>query len=226
MQVTAPTGIDSTIKAYLRFNGANGATVIYDDSQTHNTITQHGNAKISTAASRFGGSSLYSDGVNGSYISIPNGAGIYQGHGNFTLQMWVRRNGDNAYSNRLIEHGVGTGMALHWGTAAGVNTNKISCYLGSTANAITSTTTLSDATWYHVALVRQATNDTRLYINGTSEGGTFATDWNWANPGAAMFVAAYSDGTHSTVGYIDELILQQGVAKWTGNFTPPTRQLI
>ena len=51
----------------LHGDGTNGSTTFKDDSINNHTITAYGNAQISTAQSKFGGSSIYFDG-NGDYL--------------------------------------------------------------------------------------------------------------------------------------------------------------
>ena len=49
----------------LSFDGSNGSTSITDSSNSNHTVTVNSDAKISTAASKFGGSSLLLDGSGG-----------------------------------------------------------------------------------------------------------------------------------------------------------------
>ena len=89
---------------------------------------------------------------------------------------------------------------------------------------ITGATVLAINTWYHVAAVREGTgtNQTKLYVNGTLDvTGTNATNYTtqsqaWIgaqinNPGATYFQ-----------GYIADLRVTRGHARYTSNFTPPT----
>ena len=51
------------VEALLPFNGTNGATSTTDLSDRGNTVTFANTAQISTAQSKFGGSSLLLDGI-------------------------------------------------------------------------------------------------------------------------------------------------------------------
>ncbi|SVD27381.1 uncharacterized protein METZ01_LOCUS380235, partial [marine metagenome] len=57
-------------KLLLPFDGANAATTTSDLSNRNATVTFNGNASISTAQSKFGGSSLYLDGTTNTYLTI------------------------------------------------------------------------------------------------------------------------------------------------------------
>ena len=62
----------SKVAALLPFDGTNGATSTTDSSNSNHTVTFGGGAEISTAQSKFGGSSLSLDG-NGDYVELPAG---------------------------------------------------------------------------------------------------------------------------------------------------------
>ena len=57
------------VKLLLPFDGSNGATSTTDSSNTNNSVTFAGTAQISTAQSKFGGSSLLLDG-NSDYVYV------------------------------------------------------------------------------------------------------------------------------------------------------------
>ena len=83
-------------------------------------------------------------------------------------------------------------------------------------------TTPSADTWYHVAFVRNG-NDWALYLNGTAEGtrtglsGSITSSSN----GSLDIGRRFSD-TYLVDGYIDDLRITKGLARYTSNFTPPT----
>jgi hypothetical protein len=69
-------------------DGANNSTTFTDSSLTPKTVFANGDAKISTAQSKFGGSSAYLDG-NGDHLSIPNSSDFEFGSGDFTIEFWA-----------------------------------------------------------------------------------------------------------------------------------------
>ena len=56
-------------KLLLPFDGANAATTTSDLSNRNGTVSFNGNASLSTAQSKFGGSSMYFDGT-GDYLRV------------------------------------------------------------------------------------------------------------------------------------------------------------
>ena len=88
---------------------------------------------------------------------------------------------------------------------------------------IVGTTTVPTGSWQHIALTRSGTN-TRLFLNGIQEGSTYTDVNNYLNGESRPVIAGsgYSPGSDSPLdGYIDELRIIKGYAKWTGPFTPP-----
>ena len=61
----------ANVVLFLKGNGSNGSTNIIDSSPTPKTISVFGTAQISTAQSKYGGSSLYFDGTNNCFIGTP-----------------------------------------------------------------------------------------------------------------------------------------------------------
>jgi hypothetical protein len=91
-----------------------------------------------------------------------------------------------------------------------------------TTSTITSTGAISGTTWTHIAVVREGTgtNQTKIYINGTNDGtGTVSTSFNQTS---VMYVGANRIGGDVLNGYIDDLRITKGVARYTANFNVPT----
>jgi hypothetical protein len=89
-------------------------------------------------------------------------------------------------------------------------------------STITSSGALSGSQWYFITVVREGTgsNQTKIYIDGVNDGtGTVNTNFNQTS---IAYVGANRTGGDALNGYIDELRITNGVARYTGNFTPPT----
>jgi hypothetical protein len=106
------------------------------------------------------------------------------------------------------------------------NAGKILFFTNS-ADRITGTTTLSNDTWYHIALCRSGTS-TRLFINGAQEGSTYSDSTNYLNGSSRPVVMGNGTGTPGgTVfnGKISNLRVLKGTALYTANFSVPTSPL-
>ena len=80
----------------LPFDGSNGVQVTSDLSDNNHSVTFVGDAQISTAQSKFGGSSYYGDGT-GDHLTIPSSSAFAFAAGDFTIELWVRRTGSITY---------------------------------------------------------------------------------------------------------------------------------
>jgi hypothetical protein len=100
------------------------------------------------------------------------------------------------------------------GLSGGLTANVAGTNLGST------TAVISTNTWYHIALVRNSGTST-LYVNGTSVG-SGTTTGNCS--GTYLAIGGYYDTSYLYQGYLDELRITKGVARYTANFTPQTSE--
>ena len=204
------------VKLLLPFNGSNGATSESDLSNDNRTITFSGsNANISTAQSKFGGSSLYIGG-DGSKVEI--GADGLNATGDFTFECWIY---DTSVTNypQLAINSSNNGFFLYTGNGATSGSNKVLRHWngGSVTNF---STELPQSQWYHFALVRSGST-VKLYINGTADS-TTRTDSGTYLMGQSSTLTLGADGAGNNFrGYINDLRITK-LARYTTNFTPPT----
>jgi len=204
---TAPLTAITNTSLLLNFTNAG----IYD-ATSKNDLETVGNAQISTAQSKWGGSSISFDGT-GDWLLIPDQPPQRIGTGNFTVEMWVYRNSSGTYG--LAGKGTGT---TGWLVSLNSSNQVVFTYGSST---ITSSGTVSATTWTHIAVVREgtSTNQTKIYINGTNDGtGTVSTDFNQTN---SMYIGADRTGGSAANAYVQDVRITN-YARYTANFTAPT----
>ncbi len=188
------------------------------DNAMLNVLETVGNAQISTAQSRFGGSSMLFD-ETGDYLTVPPSPNMSLGTGDFTIECWVRfavstvGNGQGVFqlSNGYLNSAVrGPGLGAETGTG------EWTIYHGTTFTQSTGNVPATN-TWYHTAVVRSS-GTTKLYVNGTS----IISVADTTNYTDQYFVIGgwYSTGFLLN-GYIDDFRITKGVARYTANFTPP-----
>jgi hypothetical protein len=90
---------------------------------------------------------------------------------------------------------------------------------GGGAEVIAPAGTITLNTWTHVAWTRSGSSN-RLFINGTQVGSTTTDATNYTS--TASFIGASQSGTLPFAGYIDDLRITKGYARYTSNFTPPS----
>lgn len=217
---SAFSNLDSYTKLLLHCNGTNGSTTFTD--QTGKTITAHGAAIISTNQSKFGGASgRFNPGGEGTgYISTPASSDFTFGTGDFTIDFWV-------YFINLVPQGgyqpayFSLASSYNGGLCiTSYNNTFYIYYSGSSFKAYSIAVSLN--TWYHIALVRSGTT-MKMYGNGTSAdaGQTVSTN---LSVGDLVCAGGGVSGVHYLQGYIDELRVSKGIARWTSNFTPPSSE--
>ena len=206
------------VAALLHFDGVNGSTTITDNSKNNLTVTATNGAFISTAQSKFGGSSVFFDGTD-DYVTAPNNSAFDFGTDNFTIEMWVNFANVTSTWQAIISraYGIAGGWRLYKNDA----NNQLVWYSQGTPVVLTTASTLSNNTWSHIAVVRN-TGIITIYIDGTSRGSA-ASSTNY-NPGsyAIEIGRGVVTSTYPMTGYIDELRITNGYARYTGNFTPST----
>lgn len=205
-------GIDSFTKLLLHCDGADASTTFTDSSSSGHTVTANGNAQIDTAQSKFGGASYLSDGT-GDYLRLPSHADFGFGTGDFTVDLWMRPATTGDMWIYMGEANADADVGVR------IETNKL-VYFRPNVDYITGTTSVSADTWYHVAVARSGTS-TKLFLDGTQEGSTLSDSVDY---GASRqpFIGALYDASLSFNGWLDEIRISKGVARWTANFTPPT----
>jgi hypothetical protein len=188
------------------------------DAAMMTTMETVGDAKISTAVSKFGGSSMSFDGT-GDYLSSLGNPYLVLGTGDFTIEFWFNV---NSTSNNGFLHLASTIFpASVSGLAIYVASNNISMYCAGAASPPGGV--ISTGVWYHVAMVRYS-GVTKLYLNGSYSSGAGSVTDTTNYTGSALVVGGYYNSTLLTSGYIDDLRITRGVARYTANFTPPTEQ--
>ena len=215
-------------KLLLPFDGANGATTTSDLSDSNQSVTFNNSAVISTAQSKFGGSSFYSA-SNGDIAQITNKSITNHLHtaSNFTVEFWHKSTESGTPSGFFFDT---TWTSTNYGMWMGYYSGewRFAVCKASSGNYVVRTeisATWSNPTdWHHFALVRNGTTYT-YYVDGSS----VATGTSAGGEGTISNDSGYSFGlggvldntAYSLNGYYDDLRISH-LARYTGNFTPPT----
>jgi len=189
------------------------------------TITAEGSAANTRAQQKIGDSSIVFDGT-GDYLTVPAGSDFAFGTGDFTVEGWVRFNntGEGDYYQGIFGNvtGTGGGYAGNWGARMDPDsTNLIAWYYGAnTSDKYDFTWEPSENQWYHVAFSREGT-DLKCFIDGTQIGSTETDSTSYVST-VDTCVGSYvdaSDANGNLNGYMDEVRISKGIARYTANFT-------
>jgi len=206
---------DSYTVTLLHMDGSDASTTFTDESGK--TWTAAGNAQIDTAQSKFGGASGLFDGTGD--ISTSDHAD-FDFPGDFTIDFWLRLNATGILI--VLYDGRPTGTSGIYPTLYILNTDNKLYYLVDSTNRISGTTVLTTGAWYHVAIARSGTS-TKMFLNGTQEGSTYSDSNSYINGTSRPIIGGngFASG-NSHNGWMDELRISKGIARWTTTFTPPT----
>lgn len=211
----------SNVSLLLHCDGANGSTTFTDNSPTPKTVTAVGNAQISTAQSKFGGASAAFDGT-GDYITLASDDAWAFGSGDFTIECWLYL----PTAGGLQSKGLFTRRVLGAGYSpfhVDISSNVprfLACTSEMTWDVAVSGTALSYDTWHHIAAVRSGTSF-KLYVDGSSVGTPGSEASALMSVTNSLYIAS-DGGGGSLNGYLDDIRITKGVARYTENFTPPT----
>ena len=216
---TAPlTAITNT---QILCNFTNAAII---NSAMIGAIETFGNAQISNRIDKYGSGAMYFSGsanleTNG-YIKAGIGELANLSSGDFTVECWFygMNNSLADTESSLFQQGEHD-WRLMFRRLSGQLVLRYA--VASVEQISTAGNLFSLNTWNHVAVCKSGATTT-LYLNGVSVGTTAASPANSTN-----FVYVGSNLVGTSVywplnGYINDFRLTKGVARYTGNFTPPT----
>jgi hypothetical protein len=210
---TPPTSpVTAITNTKLLCNFTNGA--IFDNAMMGDLETV-GNAQISTSVVKYGTGSMSFNGSN-SYLTTLGNPLFAFGTGDFTIECWLNITSFNG------------GVVIDFRPTS-TNGDQLLVYLnGSTLELYASgdtriaSGTLTTATWFHFALSRSGSS-MKMFINGTQAGSTYTASVNYTvGTKLGIGTSTFALGSSILDGYIDDLRITKGYARYTANFTPPT----
>ena len=205
---TAPVG-NTNASLYLPMDNAG----IFDKTG-NNVLTLFGDTSTSTTQTKYADTAIYFDG-SGDYITTDFPA---LGTSDFTIEFWINPSTiDSTYKALMDTRTSNANNPLVW-----IRENNVIYYYTGAADRIIGTTVLSTNTWYHVAACRSS-GTTKLFLNGTQEGSDYSDTASYTADTLFLGQRFNASPTYYYHGYIENIQILKGVAKYTTNFTPPTK---
>ena len=218
-------GVDEYTVLMLHANGTDAATSFLDSSESSHTVAANGNAQIDVDQSKFGGASGFFDGA-GDYLRVPDSSGFDFGSGDFTIDFWIMWNG--TFSDTTVLEKWELGGQYSW--ILNLTTTTMNFIYSTTgANLFAKSVSWSPNinTWYHIAIVRSG-GSLYFFANGEEQGSTQdITGVVLFDSSAPLDVGGFirtSEEKFFLNGWLDEIRISKGVARWTSNFTPPIEE--
>lgn len=208
----------TSVKLLMHMDGTDNGTTFTD--VTGRTVTRT-NAVTKTGIVKFGTASAYFDG-SGDYLTIPYDADAWNWYAtDWTLEYWV-------YPVLLSTFSAGTGLQVsravglmstgdatnYWSFGPRFN-GTVGFFYNPFVQFVT-TATVSENQWSHIAAVKSSAG-LRIFVNGVGQLFTISTTPTFAS--TTLAIGQYQ-GTIN--GYIDDLRITKGVARYSADFSVPT----
>lgn len=205
----------------LNFNGSNGSTTFTDSSPNGLTVTAINDGEISTAESKFGGSSLDIT-AGGVSVAAPVDP-VFNNAGDFTIEAWLYLNAAASGMNgRFLQRG-DYPLAGGWAISRNGFSSPIELNFETynPATLLMTSPSIPDDTWTHFALTRQG--DTfRMFVDGQLVSTETITP---TLLDGSLQIGCTTSGGQNLSGYVDDLRIVNVTALYTATFTPPAAQL-
>jgi hypothetical protein len=211
---TSPVTAITNTSLLLNFTNAG----IFDSAMMNNLETV-GNAQVSTSVVKYGTGSMAFDG-SGDYLTLHNVLTSNLGSGPFTVELWVYFNSASGTQFILSNY---QSVTVGWGL--GIASGNFAFWATGDTPDISTSVAAATGVWYHLAVSGQS-GAIRLFLNGTQIGSTFTG--TPALDSTATLRIGDGQGAASPLpfnGYIDDLRITKGAARYIGNFTPPVARM-
>lgn len=208
-----------SVQLLLHCNGDNDAQVFTDSSSAARTISVGaGDVYTKTATKKFGSASASISSAVLSYLTTPQSPDLDMDSGDITVELWAYPSSLAAFRPLVTNMG---------GTITNYNlrispSNKVGCF--GDGFSLSGTTTVTTGTWHHIAFTKQG-SELRLFLDGNLEASytmAGAPSTQRTNPLGFQIGAEWN--YYRFDGYIDDVRITKGVARYTASFTPPTEE--
>jgi hypothetical protein len=207
----------NTVISNLFLPGSLGGVI---DATRGLTIETSGAVRVTSNTTPYASTSqsYYFDGSSGKLI-IPASPNLSFGTGDFTIEFWMKTTDTSAGLITSATTGSGywalllVGGTLYWQSAynaSNLKTQSMSSYLN---NA-----------WVHVAIVRSSSS-MNFYFNGQVQGTATSDTTNYNGTANGLTIGQDPQTNGYYLGYLADLRITKGYARYTTNFTVPATPL-
>jgi hypothetical protein len=208
--ISAITGTQTSL--LLSFINAN----VIDNAMQSNWVTG-GGAQISNAY-KYGTGSVNFNGTSNYLLNSSTTTSVF-GANDFTVEFWILVSSLPSVLAQIFDTRPISTNGFY--PVIYLNSDGTVRFFTNSLDRITSSA-LSTNTWYHIAVCK-ASGSTRMFINGTQTGSTY-TDANTYLSSKTFIGGSYAGQAviaYFFNGFIDDLRITKGVARYTTTFTPP-----
>ena len=183
------------------------------------SITVQGDTQLSTAEKKFGTASVLFDGT-GDYLELATSSDFGFGTGDYAIEAFVHPTtiaAGKIFDFRTASPDVAALIDMDGSGTIRLNVNG--------SNVITGGT-LTVNTWAHIAVSR-VSGTTSLFVNGSRVGSAYTDSNDYGNT-KPLKIGANFNGADAFTGYIDEIRISKGVARYANaaSITVPTAAFV
>ena len=219
------SGIDAYTVLLLHCDGADTSTTFADaSSAAHGNATVNGNAQVDTAQSKFGGASLLLDG-SGDYLTYLSHADWELGSGDFTIDWWERRSSASVGAGAMARGASSNFAPWVLNKSDGANLRFFASSDGATWDIADNVDmgAIELNAWHHFAIVRSG-NMFFCFRDGVYQA-VFSSDKSFSPSADLLSIGRVWDSASPAQGdfpgWMEEIRISKGIARWTSPFTPP-----
>lgn len=216
----------SSVALLLHADGTDGSTTVTDSSSAARTVTVGGNAQLDTAQAKWGASSLLFDGT-GDFCTVPYDSSLHLSNQDFTIEFWIRGNASNSSRDIICFGNSSNQTAWRLRVTSGGYLDFIVTNDAGTSTFCTQTSgqgfSASHSQFHHVAITRSGTSF-RVFVGGALVGSTTSSVIARASasgPSYRLVIGADTGLAAGLIGWLDDIRITAGVARYTEAFTPP-----
>lgn len=193
-----------------------GGNTVFVDAKGK-VISTFGNAVQTTSSPKFGTTCMFLDGA-GDYLTVGNHADFHFGSGDFTVEYWIKPANVTATHFHFYYGPNQSWWIYHYSNLVSFS---VSLDGGSTNyTALTGAYLTTNGQWYHIACVRTGSL-LKIFINGVERASTAVTGSLFVPPTNGLLIGQFNSNFYLN-GFMDEIRITKGVARYTTGFSPPT----
>ena len=181
-------------------------------------VTVYGNAQLSTSVKQFGSAALYLNNTAGAtatdYATLEASNDFNFSTEDFAVEFFVYKQGTGA-EQILFDM---RSTAVQVAPVVKIDSLGRLRYFINGTDVLTPTAVVPTGFWTHIALTRSA-GQTRLFLNGFQAGSAYVDSNNYGS--LSITIGSGFDQSSAFQGYIDELRISKGVARYASNFAVP-----
>ena len=206
----------SSVVFLFNGEGTDEGTDAIDHSNSSHTLTYNDGAALSDAQTLYQDTALYLDGTD-DWVSAPDDDDWYFADGAFTIEIRFRA-ASTSGNQSLVTQYSGPDQRNFWLRLEGTSLTFRGNLGSTTTHVVMSGGPVSADTDHEVAVSVEADGTTRLFLDGALEDSS-STSSDFINSTEPLKIGS---GAGDFEGYIYEVRITKGVARYTAAYTPTT----